>query len=60
MNATKQSHEEVLDEYRIALGLWSEVRAIYPPEAPEVIAATQHVDALEQELASFWQPAVAA
>jgi hypothetical protein len=60
MNATEQAYAERLAAYRMALGLWSEVRAHYPADAPEVIAAAGHLEALEQELASLKQPAVAA
>ena len=56
----EQSYTELLNEYRIALGLWSEVRAHYSPDEPEVIAATSHLEGLERELASFSQPALAA
>jgi len=60
MNALERSYTELLNEYRMALGLWSEVRAHYSPDKLEVMAATSHLDALEQELASFSQPALAA
>jgi hypothetical protein len=60
MNAMEQSYTQLLDDYRIALGLWSEVRAHYSPEDPEVAAATTHLEALEQELAAYSQPALAA
>jgi len=60
MNAMEQSYTELLNEYRIALGLWSEVRAHYSPDEPEVIAATSHLEGLERELAAFSQPALAA
>ena len=56
----EQAYTELLNEYRIALGLWSDVRAHYSPEEPEVAAATSHLEVLEKELASFSQPAVAA
>jgi hypothetical protein len=59
MNATEQAYAERLAAYRMALGLWSEVRAHYPPDAPEVIAATGHLEALERKLASV-SPALAA
>ena len=49
----KQTHLELLNEYRIALGLWSDVRALYPPHEAEVAAATGHLEALEEQLASF-------
>ena len=56
MNAMEQSYIDLLDGYRMALGLWSEVRAHYSPDAPEVAAATSHLESLEQELTSFSQP----
>jgi hypothetical protein len=60
MNAMERTYTELLSEYRIALGLWSEARAHYSPDEPEVAAATSHLEAIEQELASFSQPALAA
>jgi len=51
---------ELLEEYRTALGLWSEVRFLYSPEKPEVLAATSHLKALEEELRLYTQPALAA
>jgi hypothetical protein len=57
MNGIEQSYTELLNEYRVALGLWSEVRAHYSSEEPEVAAATGHLEALEQELAEFSRPA---
>jgi hypothetical protein len=56
----ERTYTELLNEYRIALGLWSEARALYSPDEPEVAAATSHLEAIEQELASFSQPALAA
>jgi len=56
----EQAYIELLNEYRIALGLWSEVRAHYSADEAEVAAATSHLEALEQELSSFSQPALAA
>jgi hypothetical protein len=55
-----QTHLELLNEYRIALGLWSEVRALYSPHEAEVAAAASHLEALEQQLASFGVAALAA
>lgn len=60
MNTTAQSYTELLEQYRVALGLWSEVRAHYSPDKPEVTAATCHLEAIEQELASLSQAALAA
>ena len=43
-------HMALLDEYRMALSLWSETRAFYAPEAIEVVQATRHLEELEREL----------
>ncbi len=48
MNAAQ--YTELLDEYRTALGVWSEARAIYSPDDPEVVTATSQLDALEQHV----------
>ena len=56
----EQSYTGPLKEYRIALGLWSEVRAHCSPDEAEVAAAASHLEALEQELTSFSQPALVA
>ena len=56
----EQEYTKLLNEYRIALSLWSETRALYSPDKPEVIAATRHLDELEQELSLYNKPALAA
>lgn len=38
------------EEYRIALRLWTEARALYPSDSPEVASATEILDALEFKL----------
>ena len=43
-------HMALLDEYRIALSLWSETRALYTAEAAEVVQATIHLEDLEHEI----------
>ena len=43
-------HMALLDEYRMALSLWSETRALYSPEAAETVQATKHLEDLEHEL----------
>jgi hypothetical protein len=53
-------HGALLDEYHIALRLWSEVRVLYAPETPEVLEATNHLTILEHAMASYGEPAVAA
>ena len=60
MSAMEREYIELLCAYRAALGVWSEARAIYSPNQAEVAAATSHLEALEQELAVFSQPALAA
>jgi hypothetical protein len=41
----------LLEEYRMALSLWSEIRAMYPAEAAEATQATKHLEDLERALA---------
>ena len=60
MNAMEDFYTALLNEYRMALGVWSEARAIYSPDEPEVAAATKHLEALEEELATYSQPAALA
>jgi hypothetical protein len=43
-------HMALLDEYRMALSLWSETRALYSADAVEVRQATKHLEALEEDL----------
>jgi len=43
-------HMALLDEYRMALSLWSETRAFYSPDATEVLQATKHLEDLEEDL----------
>jgi hypothetical protein len=43
-------HLALLDEYRMALSLWSETRALYSLEAPEIVQATKHLEDLEHEI----------
>jgi len=43
-------HMALLDQYRMALSLWSETRALYSPEALEIVQATKHLEDLEHEL----------
>ena len=54
MNAiaeTSAEHAALLNEYRIALRLWSESRALYQQDAaPEVMEASRMVEALEHKL----------
>ena len=54
MNAiaeTSAEHAALLNEYRIALRLWTETRALYQQDAaPEVMEASRMVEALEHKL----------
>jgi hypothetical protein len=43
-------HMALLDEYKMALSLWSETRALYSPEAGEIVQATKHLEDLEHQL----------
>ena len=43
-------HVALLDEYRMALSLWSETRALYSADTMEVRQATKHLEALEEDL----------
>ena len=52
-------HVTLLDEYRMALSLWSETRALYSPEAAEIVQATKHLEDLEHELSLCDVPLVA-
>ena len=52
-------HMALLDEYRMALSLWSETRALYTPDAAEIVQATKHLEDLERELSLCDVPLVA-
>ena len=49
-------HLALLEEYRMALSLWSETRAIYSPETDEVRQATTHLEELERDLGLCDEP----
>ena len=57
MNATAETsteHTALLNEYRIALRLWTEARALYQNEAaPEVVEANRMVETLEFRLSAI-------
>ncbi|MBI2687381.1 MAG: hypothetical protein HYX27_13800 [Acidobacteria bacterium] len=59
MNAiaeTSAEHTALLNEYRIALRLWTEARALYQHDtAPEVVEANRLVEALEHRLRDYRQ-----
>ena len=56
----EQEYTKLRNEYGIALSLWSETRALYSSDQPEVIAATKYLEELEQELSFYNKPALAA
>ncbi|HEU0120978.1 MAG TPA: hypothetical protein VFQ91_10680 [Bryobacteraceae bacterium] len=57
MNAiaeTSAEHAALLNEYRIALRLWTEARALYLQDScPEVVEASRLVESLEHRLRDF-------
>jgi hypothetical protein len=57
MNATAETsaeHTALLNEYRIALRLWTEARALYHHDTvPEVVEANRMVENLEFRLRAF-------
>lgn len=44
------ARQVLLDEYRIALRMWSETKILYPQESAEFAEATSNLDQLEQDL----------
>jgi hypothetical protein len=50
ITGVSSKHMALLDEYRMALSLWSETRALYSADAIEVRQATKHLEALEEDL----------
>jgi hypothetical protein len=46
------------EEYKIALGIWSETKALYPSDSHEVASATEHLNNLEAALAQPQEPKV--
>jgi hypothetical protein len=47
------AHSALLDEYRTALQVWSEARALYAQDSPEVAEATRHIEDVERRLKDF-------
>jgi len=47
------AHSELLDDYRAALQVWSEARAVYAQDSPEVAEATRHIEEVEQRLQDY-------
>ena len=52
------SYSELLDEYRYALGIWTETKALYPSDGLEVFQATLVLEELEKQLERHLQPPV--
>ena len=48
-----RSHEELKGEYQVALRVWSEARGTYPANSPEVLAATELLDDVEQRIKEY-------
>ena len=46
----------LLDEYLMALGLWSETRALYAPDTAEVQQVIKHLEELERTLTLTDEP----
>lgn len=44
------THAELAEEYRIAVRLWTEARALYPANFPEITSAEEQLTALETQL----------
>ena len=44
------THAELEKEYRIAVRLWSEARALYPANSPEIASAEEQLTRLETQL----------
>jgi hypothetical protein len=56
MIAKQVSYNELLSEYRYALGIWTETKALYAHDSPEVFHATLHLEELEKQLANQRRP----
>ncbi len=56
MIAKQVSYNELLSEYRYALGIWTETKALYAHDGPEVFHAELQLEALEKELENHRRP----
>jgi hypothetical protein len=52
MSAQNMSYQEILTEYRFALGIWTETKALYGPDGPELLQAAMRLEYLENALAN--------
>jgi hypothetical protein len=50
MTANATSYNELLAEYRFALGIWTETKVLYPPDGPELAQAVLRLDEIEARL----------
>ncbi len=50
LTGNSAERQALLDEYQIALRMWSETKVLYPLESAEFAEATGHLDQLEQDL----------
>jgi len=53
MSAMEIAYTEFVTEYRFALGLWSETKALYPMNSREVFQATFDLEQLENKLIQY-------
>jgi hypothetical protein len=58
INPANEALSWLREEYKIALGIWSETKALYPSDSPEVANATALVNHIEAELAQPQEPRV--
>ena len=56
MVAKQESYNELLSEYRYALGIWTETKALYPADGVEVFQATLTLEELEKKLEKHRRP----
>ena len=56
MIAKQVSYNNLLSEYRYALGIWTETKALYSHDGPEVFHATLQLEALEKQLQNYRRP----
>jgi hypothetical protein len=59
MSVAKLTHTELSTAYRLALERWSEAKALYSPDGPELIAAAIDLEETEEALEAFGRPVAA-
>jgi hypothetical protein len=59
METKTMSYQELLTEYRFALGIWTETKALYAPDSPELLQAAMNLEYLENAIASYRMPIAA-